>query len=730
MTTLWICEKPKVARAIAPVIAGKLNEKTTSAEGAILIGNKHIVSWVFGHLLTQVEPDEYDERFSKWDLATLPILPSEWKLKIRGEKKAGKYKPDEGVKKQFNLLSQYLAKADRVVNCGDPDREGQLLVDEILHFCKYDLNKVDRCLINSLEKSDIEKRLNEIKPNKNFENTYLAGLARSRADWLIGMNFSRAATLNARSKGFQDIVTVGRVQSPTLGLVVRRDLEIENFQPVHYFSISCLFSKEKDEFKAFWLPKGITIEQQDKMEVMSRKEDVSDEELQEIEGDASAELSPSTTEKPSFLDSQNRLIDKNYADALINKLKAFKTATVVDYIKERKNETRPMLFNMSGLQKEMGNYGFSAQETLDVTQSLYEQEFLTYPRTDSNFLPTSFKAKTAQILQTVSVIDELGAQFHDIDTKREGKFWSDDKEVEVHHAIIPTIKKPDISSFTEKQKLLYSVVATRFFSMFLPECIADKAKIIIDLNGETFVSHGKVIVQLGWKVLEGQKSKRRKANEEDSLPVLSVGDTLGVKELKIDENKTTPPTPFLESDLPVAMEKIYLQVTDNEQMRRDLKRIGGIGTEATRAKIIEELKRRGYLKTYKSKGKLYITSTDSGRVVIKLLPKELTSAVLTARWENKLENIEKGNLPFDTFSAELTGFINKIINDIRNVDTTSLNSVFEKQAEEKAAKTNLSQCPQCKKGVLKEFVVKKEGVNKGRKFKSCSSEGCKFFEWS
>ena len=384
---LWICEKPSVAKAVVEALGGGKNKQGYVEISKKINGEEQVVSWCVGHVLSTLEPDEYDEKYKKWIFSDLPIIPSEWKLKANPK-----------TKDQLKILKELIKKATSFVNVGDPDREGQLLVDELLINCKVYNKPTTRCHISDMNPDKVYQSVQESykKDNKKYKGIYEAGLGRQKADWLIGMNYSRGATLMAQKAGFGGVVTVGRVQTPVLAIIVNRDNEIDNFKPIDFYNIQAVFEKNKELFKGTWLPKGSSFEKIERATVVNKREEATIEELDQEENESI------NNDRPEWLDENYRLIDKKVAETLIEKIKKEKTGKVVKYKKETKAETRPKLYNLSGLQSAMSKYGLDATQTLSVCQKLYEEGYLTYPRSDAIFLPTSLKGEVKGILNNLS----------------------------------------------------------------------------------------------------------------------------------------------------------------------------------------------------------------------------------------------------------------------------------------------------------------------------------------
>ena len=409
---LFIAEKPSLGRAIAAGL-GSGKEK----DGAIYLGSD-IVTWCFGHILEQCSPEDYDEKYKRWRIEDLPILPQVWKNKV---------KPD--AKKQYLLIKKLVHEADEIVNAGDPDREGQLLVDEVL----ADLgvlkgNKpIRRILLNALDEKSVREALGNLRSNQDFVGLRSSALARSRADWLIGMNLSRIYTIRAREAGYQNIVSVGRVQTPTMGLVVRREIEIKTFRPITFFTPRILWQHAAGSFLAKWKPR-------------------------EMEG----------------VDEEGRIVSRATAEQI---LAAVRNASAQIRSMEQKKGTSPqrLPYSLSALQIDAGKiYGYAPQEVLDTQQSLYEKKLTSYPRSDCDYLPENQLADKDTILDHLAA---LGADFSPFAANAErnikSRAWNDAK-ISAHHAIIPTTLRPDYAALTDKEKNLYALIAKSYIAQFYP----------------------------------------------------------------------------------------------------------------------------------------------------------------------------------------------------------------------------------------------------------------------
>jgi DNA topoisomerase-3 len=565
---LIIAEKPSLGRAIAGFIGS-----VKGGDGHIVCKNETVVTWAFGHLFEQATPDDYG--FKRWDLKDLPIIPAQWKEL-----------PRKDAKKQLKIIGDLLKKADMVIHAGDPDREGQAIIDDILRHFKYK-GRVQRLWLAALDDDSIKKAFAALKDNTAYKSLYDAAKARSKADWLVGMNGTRYYTLKSNQPG---VKSVGRVQTPTLAMVVERDLRIERFKPVDYYNIKAVFDAG---FSADWQPK-------DK------------------------------------IDEDGRCLDKAYAEAVAKRIKG-KTGIIVKYDKQRKKEAPPLPHSLSSLQKEASSkYGFSAQKVLDLAQSLYEtHKATTYPRTDCRYLPVAQHADAKKILTAI------GAKNVD-PARRHAAF--DDKKITAHHAIIPTGVKP--AKLTADEQKLYDLICTSYAQLFMPDHVYDAVKITVDIDGETFTATGKTVVEQGWK----------ETAKETTLPTLKSGDKTVCTDAAVEAKKTQPPKRFTDGTLVEAMANIHTIIED-DAAKRILKENAGIGTEATRAGIIENLVKRGFLERKNGA----IVSTPKGRALVQSLPDDVKSPVLTAQFETALSDVATGKAAADKFIRSIEQFVKALV---------------------------------------------------------------------
>ena len=610
---LFIAEKPSVAKAIVAEL-----DCVTRGDGFITCKDGSVVTWCFGHLLEQAEPDAYlpddvprTKKGSKvWRFEDLPIFPKTWKLLPKN---------DKGVKKQLSTIGKLLKKASLVVHAGDPDREGQLLVDEVLEHFRY-TGRVQRFWVSAQDSASIRKGLTNLRDNETFDGMRLAALGRSRADWLLGMNLSRAYTLAQQAQGKKELIAVGRVQTPTLALVAKRDAAIRHFKQVSYFIIKACLGGDKP-FTAVWEP----------------------------------------GESQAGIDEQKRLVDRCIAAALQQRLKAVGQATVVRCSRTPKKIAQPKAFSLADIQLGASNqFGFSAEKTLNLCQSLYETHKATsYPRTDCSFLPESQYADAQNVLAAIAkTMPPLAGLVAKCDCSIQSPTWND-KKITAHHGIIPTQQAADGSKFSDDERKIYRLIAERYLSNFLPAHEYLACSIELRIATERFSAKGRLVTKPGWKVVTSAADEDKADDEGQALPELKSGLQLPVSGIDCEEERTKPPAAFTEGTLIRAMENIHQAVND-PQSKKFLKEGDGIGTPATRAAIIAELKRKKYLEV---KGKK-IVATELGLHLLQVVPDVMKNPVLTALFERILREVEARNVPLDVFIEKQKQLV---INELRRL---------------------------------------------------------------
>jgi len=627
---LYIAEKPSLGRAIA----GVLPKPHRKAEGCIYAGNGDCVSWCVGHLLEQAEPDAYDPAFKQWRAEHLPIIPTQWILNAKTT-----------TRKQLTVLRKLIKEADQLVHAGDPDREGQLLVDQVIEHFKVKGRKRDsiqRCLINDLNPAAVTRALSQLRPNKEFIPLSVSALARSRADWLYGINMTRAYTLQGRKVGYNGVLSVGRVQTPLLGLVVRRDIEIEHFVSKPFFQVLAHIKASEQTFKAKW--------------------------------------QPSEACQP-YQDEDGRILSKPLADNVVSRITG-KPAQVATHSRRHKKQPPPLPYNLSSLQIDAAKrFGLSAKQVLDTCQALYERhKLLTYPRSDSRYLPAQHFAQGAAVMAAIAHnSNELKNVVNGANSQLKSKAWNDSK-VDAHHAIIPTEKRLDVSKLNNSERNIYQLVARQYVAQFYPPFEYRDSEIQLHIAGGCFIAKAKETEKLGWKSLFERKGKPNSPATEKhdialntSLPDVKKGDQLLCTHGELLTKKTTPPKPFDDASLLSAMTGIGRYVEDSE-LRKILKDTDGLGTEATRAGIIELLFKRNFL----ARSGKQIHASDAGKGLVLGLPKTATLPDMTARWEMQLNAISHREANYQSFMQPLEESLQQLIKQSQREELQALKGVKAK----------------------------------------------------
>ena len=633
---LFIAEKPSLARAIADV----LPKPHSRGDGFIKCGESDYVTWCVGHLLEQAEPEAYNPIFKQWRLEHLPIIPDKWQLI-----------PRKDVAKQLKTVEKLIHQADELVNAGDPDREGQLLVDEVFSYANLSVEKRDqikRCLISDLNPSAVEKAVQKLQPNRNFIPLATSALARARADWLYGINMTRAYTIRGKQAGYHGVLSVGRVQTPVLGLIVRRDFEIEHFQPKDFFEVVAHIQNEKTTenstalftFTALWQPSKACEDYQDE---------------------------------------DGRVLSQSLAENVVKRITQ-QPAEVMEYSDKREKETVPLPYSLSALQIDAAKrFGLSAQEVLDICQRLYEtHKLITYPRSDCRYLPEEHFAERMAVLNAISTHAPTYRTLPDIlNMEHRNRCWND-KKVEAHHAIIPTAKNRTVN-LTQQELNIYTLIARQYLMQFCPDAEYRKSKITLNIAGGSFIAQARNLQTAGWKTLWG-KEDNDEEQQEPLLPIVKKGQILFCSKGEIISKKTQPPKPFTDATLLSAMTGIARFVQDKE-LKKILRETDGLGTEATRAGIIELLFKRGFL--YK-KGK-NIHSSEAGRILIQALPDIATQPDMTAHWESQLTGISQKQTSYQQFMETLTQMLPDLVRYVNFNALRRLSSV-EKPITKKTAR--------------------------------------------
>ncbi|GIU42956.1 DNA topoisomerase [Shewanella sairae] len=588
---VYLCEKPSQAKDIATVLGCTRKDGVFSKEGVMVVN-------AIGHLLQQADPQDYNPDFEKWNMADLPIIPGTWKMVVTPKTKA-----------QFAVVKKALAKATEVIIATDADREGEVIAREILEFVNYK-GAIRRLWLSALDEASIRKALGALRANAETEKLYDAGLGRSRGDWLIGMNMTRLCTLLSRADGYSGALSVGRVQTPTLRLVVDRDRQIEQFSPAAYYDVTGLFSAAIP-FKAKW----------------QAPENVCDE--------------------------HGRCLQTQIADGVIAQCQG-QSGIVTTFDTKRQKAKHPALYFLGSLQKTMSaKYGYGAKDVLDIAQSLYEKhKVTTYPRTDCPYLPLSQHGEVAAIIGKLSAVPAFAGWCSGANPQEKSACWND-KKITAHHGIIPLPITPNLEAMSEKERNLYLAIVQRYLAQFYPVAEDDATTVELTVGAHRFKANGKVERVKGWRIVTGKEEDD--TVESNSLPQLSIGQSLP-GQYQRDDKKTKPPSRFTEGTLIDAMSNIAKFETD-PKLKSILKETAGIGTEATRANIIDTLKARGFLTV---SGKQLI-SDATGRSLIDALPDVLTRPSMTALWEQALDDIALGNGSLTDFMAKQQGFVTQLV---------------------------------------------------------------------
>lgn len=632
MTKLCIAEKPSLGKAIAAVIG-----VTKREDGYLVCKDGTIVTWAFGHLYEQGEPEDYNQAYKKWSFEHLPIIPEKWIIKP---------KDDKGVKKQIATIKKLLSSCSSVINAGDPDREGQLLVDEILEELG-NKKPVERIWLASLDEKSVLKALTTMRSNNEYKHLKDAAEARSRADWLAGMNYTRAVTLVGQQSGIEGVLSIGRVQTPTLTLIVNRDNEIDNFKSVPYFVPGITLSHRNGTFKA-------TL--------------VIDEKIQ--------------------TDEFGRITDPLVAKKIVDQVNS-KKGIVQSWKSVLKKQPQPMPYSLSALQKEASSQlGMSAANVLATAQKLYEAKLTSYPRTDCGFLPEEQFSDAQNILD--SLLKNGFQKAKDADASLKSKAWNTSK-ITAHHGMLPTGQSA--AGLTGDEKDIYDMICNRYIEQFYPDYQYVSQQAISEIGDFQWKSEGQKTIDEGWKKVSG------KDIENNPLPDIEKGDDVSCVEASVENKKTTPPPRFTDGTIIEAMAGVHKFVTD-PKIRDRLKENSGIGTEATRAGILEVLVFRKYIQR---KGKQLI-STSKGKELIALIPDSLKDPGLTALWEDFLEKIAAGKLDPGEFIEQQKIMLPKMLNKIKMI-------TFK-------APPNSHKCPKCN-SVLKQWTAKN---NKKFKYWSCMGD--------
>lgn len=671
-----LAEKPSVARDIASVLGA------STKRNGYFEGNDYAVTYAYGHLVTIAEPEEMNAAWGgPWRMAQLPMIPDQWKYKV----------VDKTVS-QFNVIKNLFSdpKTTSIICATDAGREGEHIF-RLIYKLSGTQKPVERLWISSLTADAIRDGLANLKSSTEFDNLANSATARAHADWVVGLNFTRAYTAMNRQ-----LCTIGRVQTPTLALIVDRQIAIESFKEKQFFEIVVNFAP----------------------------------------GFLSRYITP--TEEP-----QTRLHDQAAAQAIVDAIKPEKHGLVQSVITTEKKNKPPALYDLLTLQKDANKrFGYTAQETLDIAQNLYEEhKLISYPRTESRHLSTDMVAELPRVLSTVLKAPTTSQVARDALEKegivpgkitaalirpRLNKAYVDDAKLTDHHAIIPTYNTPS-ANLQDRQRNVYSLVAARFLSIFMPPEIRDETTVILTIGEHSFRAKGFVIKDAGWTALEpkskdkdedGEKGKAKgkkkgdgdKDNAEDAqqLPPLAKGEQVQKLKEELKKGKTSAPKPYDDGTLLTAMKNAGQEI-DDEDLAAYMKQ-KGLGTPATRAAIIERLLKTSYIERQKK----YLMPTEKGRALIQQVHQDLKDVSLTASWEQGLADMQDGKLQLDSFESDIAGFVSRLLPDVAS-QTESMPSV------PREGEVSFGTCPQCQKGFVRQ-TPKGAGCNRWK-------EGCNFSIW-
>lgn len=586
---LFIAEKPSLAATIAQAL-----DSSARKENGYWSCGPDRVTWCYGHMYEPLSPEGYGEQYRFWKRETLPIIPEAWKRE-----------PKQDALAQITVIKDCLTQAECVINAGDPDREGQLLVDEVLEECGYQ-GKTLRIWLTALNDSAVKHALEHLEDNSNYRNLHDAALARQRADWLVGMNATRAMTVKSREAGHTGVLSQGRVQTPTLALVVNRDKTRADHKSQVYYMLRGTFAHGDTQFLATFAP----------------------------------------DENMAGLDDKGRIADQSVAQSIVDSASGA-SGLVASCEKELKLKQPPLPHCLSSLQV-MANsrHGMSAQEVLDAAQALYEKKLTTYPRTDCQYMASAELADAERIVGMLRQVPGLEDVAGGCDLALRSAAW-DDGKLGAHTALAPTGELP--AGLSEKESQVYSLIATAYCLQFYPAYQYQAQKLTLDCQG-TWVARGQLIIEAGWTTRQADDDEEKTEDGGQALPELAKSAPVTCAGVELQSKKTTPPPKYTEGALIKDMASVHRFITD-PAAKAKLRETEGIGTEATRAGIIETLKKRGFLL---QDGKALV-STELGRRLIELTPPELKDPVTTAQWESRMALIVEGKVSVDEFLAAQAG---------------------------------------------------------------------------
>ena len=644
-----IAEKPSVAKDIANSL-GANQRKDGYYEG-----NGYQVTWTFGHLCTLKEPKDYVDEWKYWNLRHLPMVPSRFGVKVI---------EDDGIKRQFHIVSRLLNAADEIINCGDAGQEGEVIQRWVFLKSKSKA-PIKRLWISSLTEEAIKEGFNNLKDGEDFNDLYAAGSIRAIGDWLLGINATRLFT---KKFGMQkQVLSIGRVQTPTLAMIVNRQLEIDDFKPQDYWELRTVYR---------------------------------DTEFNSVLG---------------------KIKKQGKAEYALDKIKE-EPFEITSFEQKEGKEKPPRLFDLTALQVSANKkFGFSADQTLKLIQSLYEKKLVTYPRVDTTYLPDDMHPKIPAILRGLTFLKQLTAPLLEQKIKKNKQVFNN-KKVTDHHAIIPT--GVPLSGVSPDEQKIYDAIAKRFIAVFYPDCTVSNTTVLGEVLKLEFKATGKQILSLGWREVYANDSKKSKKKEDKIMPTFEKGEK-GPHEPRVDQKQTSPPKLYTEATLLRSMETAGKQVDDEEM--RELMKDNGIGRPSTRSNIIETLFRRRYI----TRNKKNIIASQTGIDLIQTIDNEtLKSPELTGDWEQKLRLIEKGEFQPAQFKKELVDMVVELTNEVLFTENKKGIRFTEKKKEEEETKEKKEKAPKKKIDIttLDCPKCKKTGLLKGKKAYGCAhfKTGCKF----
>lgn len=628
-----IAEKPSVAKDIAKVLGAN------QSRDGYMEGNGYQVTWTFGHLCELKEPHEYNQQWKYWSLGSLPMIPPRFGIRL---------KQDKGVEHQFKVITSLMQNADSIINCGDAGQEGELIQRWVMQLAGAKC-PVQRLWISSLTEEAIREGFQNLKDQSHYQSLYEAGLMRAIGDWTLGMNATRLYTLkyrsNDRSQGGSQVLSIGRVQTPTLALIVRRQQEIENFVPTTYWVLTTNYRDT-----VF----NVVMEEEEKEE------------------ESSKENSKAKEKTPKGFKTREE------GEAILEKIKDL--PFIVKKIEKKKGkEAPPRLFDLTSLQVECNRkFGYSADQTLQLVQSLYEKKVSTYPRVDTTFLPDDVYPKCGQIMNGLKDYFHLMDRIKGQKLRKDKKFF-DNSKVTDHHAIIPTGQPT--TGLSEMEKKVFDLIARRFIGIFYPDCLFETTTITGEVGDIAFRATGKHITDPAWKILWSSNTDSADSPAEEKLLPEFVKGESGPHIPDLAEKQTTPPKPYTEATLLRAMETAGKMVEDEEL--RDALKENGIGRPSTRAAIIETLFRRRYIR----KERTSLWATPTGVELIGIIHEELLkSAELTGIWERKLRQIEQRQYDAHQFLGELKQMVTDIVMEVMRDNSNRHVSITEEIAKKSKKK--------------------------------------------